>query len=560
MTILNSNESNDKHKHHDRSKVIDIGDGLIMRWSTKADTDNVVQLVGDSFRWLTLGDPHPEDDIPGPNELLKAGVRRLLSGKTSVMTEHDYALVEDTNNKAKGKNPIVACVSLHEVPAYYGSVQLVFGKPELIATEPSYRNKGLIRRLMYEMIHPASEAQGHVLQFIPGIQYFYRQFGYEYGLTPLPSLKIDSLALLPPLSSSSQKEPYPIRLATQADIPFLTRLSENPFQHLNPPQAAVGTRYTRDYWQYAVHDAPLDRQSRFDADRQIFIITDGEGDGKAIGLVNMAHIFFGATVEAFALDDGAHYVDVGYSALRQLFAFAKERQAENAKALEDFKNKKKQQESEPASATEQATAAAAALEAAPVVAPPQSLSLGLHPNHPLIQLLGNRVKPQNLSATGTQLPGFRLYTRINSYPLFLHAVRSELESRLAANLATNSISCRLRLDFFRKVEGNSAKGLEIVIEKGQLVKIHDWAKPAPEELFAEKQEWKKDEKLNGVKVPTVYYATFSPLTFTQLVTGKQSLEELMWSYGENSARDDTARLVLNTLFPKVSHSLDFFNW
>jgi hypothetical protein len=52
------------------------------------------------------------------------------------MSEYDYALVEDTNNKAKGKNPIVACVSLHNVPAYYGSVNLVFGKPELIATEP----------------------------------------------------------------------------------------------------------------------------------------------------------------------------------------------------------------------------------------------------------------------------------------------------------------------------------------------------------------------------------------------------------------------------------------
>ncbi|KAF9130517.1 hypothetical protein BGW39_002975 [Mortierella sp. 14UC] len=580
MTVLNNNnnnnnESNGNHKnhnHHDRSKVIDIGDGLIMRWSTKADTDNVVQLVGDCFRWLALGDPHPEDDIPGPNELIKAGARRLLSGKTAAMTEYDYALVEDTNNKANDKNPIVACVSLHEVPAYYGSVQLVFGKPELIATEPSYRNKGLVRRLMHEMIHPASDARGHVLQFIPGIQYFYRQFGYEYGLTPLPPLKVESLTSLPPLSLPSQKEPYPLRLATQADIPFLTKLSHNPLQYLNPPQAALGTRYTREYWQYAVHDAFLDRQSRFDADRQVFIITEGveregEEEGKAVGLVTMSHMFFGSTVEAFALDEGVHYVDVGYSAMRQLFAFAKERLAQNAKALEDFRQQKKQQQqsaNEPASAAESAQAAAEILESmpTPTAAPPTplSLNLGLHPNHPLIQHLGTKAKPQNLSATGTPLPGFRLYTRINSYPRFLHAIRPELESRLASNPATASISCRLRLDFFRKVEGNSSKGLEIVIERGQLVRIHDWAKPAPEELFAERQEWKTDEKLNGVKPPTVYYATFAPLTFTQLVTGKQSLEELLWSYGENSARDDTARLVLNTLFPKVSHSMDFFNW
>ncbi|KAF9153189.1 hypothetical protein BG015_003893 [Linnemannia schmuckeri] len=523
MTVLNDTNPHNSGHGHDHSKVIDIGDGLIMRWSTKADTDNVVQLIGDSFRWLPLGDPLPEDEIPGPSELLKAGARRLLSGKTAAMSEYDFALVEDTTNKAKGLNPIVACVSLHQVPAYYGSINLVFGKSELVATEPSYRNKGLIRRLMHEMIHPASEARGHALQFIFGIPYFYRQFGYEYGLSPLPGSKIDSLTDIPPLSPTKQGEPYPLRLATQTDIPFLTRLSQTPHQYLQPREVAVGTRYTPEYWQYAVHDSILDRQSRFDADRQTFVITDGEG--KAVGFVSMSHIFFGTTVEAFALDEaeGVYYVDVAYSALRQLFGFAKERQAQNTKAFEDFKKSaaKAKTNQTPASATEEAQAAAATLE-------------------------------PNASLRASTSPA-------SAYPLFLKTVRPELELRLAQNPAIKGTSCRLRLDFFRKVEGNAAKGLEIVIEKGQLVKIHDWAKPSPEDLFNEKQAWKSDEK-NGGKAPTVYYATFSPLTFTQLVTGKQSLEELIWSYGENSVREDAARLILNTLFPKVEHSMDLFDW
>ncbi|KAF8948139.1 hypothetical protein BGZ47_006247 [Haplosporangium gracile] len=559
MTVLNDTNPNNGGHGHDHSKAIDIGDGLIMRWSTKADTDNVVQIVGECFRWLPLGDPRSEDEIPGPSELLKAGARRLLSGKTAAMSEYDYALVEDTANMAKGLNPIVACVALHNVPAYYGSVNLVFGKPELIATEPSYRNKGLIRRLMHEMIHPASEARGHVLQFIPGIPYFYRQFGYEYGLNPLSGSKLDSLDI-PPLSPTKQGEPYPLRLATQTDIPFLTRLSQTPHQYIQPHEVVVGTRYTPEYWQYAVHDSFLDRQSRFDADRQIFIITNG-GEGKAVGFVSMSHIFFGSKVEAFALDEaeGVYYVDVAYSALRQLFDFAKERQAQNAKAFEDFKKStaKAKTNQEPTSATEEARAAAAILEAASKPAPSISLTLGLHNNHPLVQTLGTKAKRLPL---GVNLPGHRLYTRINSYPFFLEAVRSELELRLAQNPATKGTSCRLRLDFFRKVEGNTAKGLEIVIEKGQLVKIHDWANPGPEDLFNERQAWKSDEKKNGGKAPTIYYATFSPLTFTQLVTGKQSLEELIWSYGDNSAREDAARLILNTLFPKVEHSMDFFDW
>lgn len=278
-----------------------------------------------------------------------------------------------------------------------------------------------------------------------------------------------------------------------------------------------------------------------------------------MGLVSMSHMFFGSTVEAFALDEGegVYYVDVAHSALRQLLEFAKERQAQNAQALEDFKKSSAPTKAEPTSATEEAAAAAAIIESAPNPPASVSLTLSLHNNHPLIQFLGT--KAQRLP-TGANLPGFRIYTRINSYPLFLNTVRPELELRLAQNPATAGTSCHLRLDFFRKVEGNTSKGLEIVIERGQLVKIHDWAKPSPEELFSEKQVWKKEEKKNGTKPPTVYYANFAPLTFTQLVTGKQSLEELIWLYGENSVRDDAARLVLNTLFPKVEHSMDIFDW
>lgn len=268
---------------------------------------------------------------------------------------------------------------------------------------------------------------------------------------------------------------------------------------------------------------------------------------------------FGPQVEAFALDDGIHYVDVAYSALRQLFVLAKERQAQ---ILEEFKRSSfayTKRPEDPTPTTEVAQAAVATtLASEPTASKPLSLTLEQHPNHPLIQLLGTKAKPLPI---GANLPGSRFYTRINSYPLFLKAVRPELELRLAKNPATAGITCRLRLDFFRKVEGNSGKGLEIIIEKGQLVKIHDWAKPSQENLFAEKQAWRVEEKNNrGVMAPTVYYATFAPLTFTQLVTGKQSLEELIWSYGENSASDDYARLVLNTLFPKVEHTMDIFIW
>lgn len=53
------------------------------------------------------------------------------------MSEYDFALVEDKARlNQKDMNPIVACVALHRIKAYYGSVDLYFGKPELIATDP----------------------------------------------------------------------------------------------------------------------------------------------------------------------------------------------------------------------------------------------------------------------------------------------------------------------------------------------------------------------------------------------------------------------------------------
>ena len=54
------------------------------------------------------------------------------------MSQFDYALVEDTQ-RGKGGNPVVACVSLHHIKAYYGSVDVSFGKPELVATDPVSR-------------------------------------------------------------------------------------------------------------------------------------------------------------------------------------------------------------------------------------------------------------------------------------------------------------------------------------------------------------------------------------------------------------------------------------
>jgi hypothetical protein len=67
--------------------------------------------------------------------------------------------------------------------------------------------------------------------------------------------------------------------------------------------------------------------------------------------------------------------------------------------------------------------------------------------------------------------------------------------------------------------------------------------------------WKELEQ-----IPVIYSAALAPLTFNTLVMGERSLEELTWSYGETSVKDNASKLLVNALFPKVSQSIDTIFW
>src|SRR6476620_12558376 len=90
------------------------------------------------------------------------------------------------------------------------------GRPEIVATMPDFRNRGLIRAI-FELIHARSAAEGQLAQGITGISYYYRQFGYEYALD-LGGRRSVYLAAIPKLKPG-ETEPYALRDATLADIP-----------------------------------------------------------------------------------------------------------------------------------------------------------------------------------------------------------------------------------------------------------------------------------------------------------------------------------------------------
>ncbi|KAF9996593.1 hypothetical protein BGZ80_004550 [Entomortierella chlamydospora] len=499
-----------------RDTIVDLDDGLIMRWSTHADAENVGDLVAETFTWMSFSGLQ-DGVIPGPNLMFRAAAKRLLSGKNAVMTDRDYALVEDTKREV-GKNPIVACVSIHRVRAYYGCVDLFFGKPELIATDPDYRNKGLIRKLLFEMIHPESDARGDSLQFIPGIPHFYRQFGYEYALVSFTSGKIENIQSIPALAEGKTTEPFLLRKATPEDIPYLISMST---KERVSPYTQLGLYYSPEYWQYTVKDIFEIADPEHPGTRSTQIVVDA-ATGKDVGFTIVSYPF-GLKLEALVLDENVIIQEALYPILRQIVAMEKTRLEEKkAKVTEEEANK--------------------------INTSSFYMILQLHPQHPAAVLLGSKMVP---TFTG---PGFRLCTRINDYPKFIRTVTPELEKRLARSSMAGTTG-RLRLDFYRKVEGNKAKGLEIIFEKGKILEAREWTNPGYEKTAEEYLAWKAENN-----IPVVYGATFAPLTFNNLLTGERSLEELIWSYGETAVKNEASKLLLNSLFPKISQHMDNFYW
>ncbi|HEV2660746.1 MAG TPA: GNAT family N-acetyltransferase, partial [Ktedonobacteraceae bacterium] len=190
----------------DATERRDLGNGLLARWSSAADTENIAHLIGMVFR--------EKADEP-ENTYMANSVRRMMRGDYPLMGPNDYAVIEDTRKEG---NPLAACTCLWRQTWEYEGIPFEIGRPEYVATDPNYRRRGLVR-VLFDMVHQRSANEGHPVMAITGIPYFYRQFGYEYALD-LDGRGTVYTALIPP-AREEEPEPYTLRDATPEDLPMV---------------------------------------------------------------------------------------------------------------------------------------------------------------------------------------------------------------------------------------------------------------------------------------------------------------------------------------------------
>ena len=391
-----------------QSKTIlrDLGDGLILRRSTSADAKALAEFNG---------------KIHGENEVdiqrVAAWTHDLLARPHPTLRPEDFTIVEETATRR-----IISSLNLIPQTWSYEGIQFKVGRPELVGTLPEFRSRGLIRA-QFEEIHKWSAARGDLVQGITGIPYYYRLFGYEMALD-LAGRGVGYESSVPTLKEG-ESEPYLIRPATEADLPFVSEVYEYAIQ-----RSAIACVRTPEIFKYE-----LSGQSEHNLNRHgMFIIEDKRNSsvdraGEAVGYIQHPNILGmkGLTLLWYELKRGVSWLDVTPSVIRYIWDQGQEYARRDGKTSPFF-----------------------------------CLLLGAQ--HPAYDVLGKNLP--------TIIDPYAWYLRVPDLPRFLNHIKPALEKRLAESIAVGH-SREIKISFYRD-------GLRLVLEKGNITTIESW-KPSPQD-------------------------------------------------------------------------------
>lgn len=392
--------------------VGNLGEGLIRRWSTKADQEKIAHLMGSVYR----------DSADEPLNIYAVDQARIvMSPGFPLMGPGDFALIEDTSQP---ECPLVACTCLWRHRWSYGGIPFGVGRPEYVATDPAYRNRGLVRAL-FEMVHVRSAAEGHLVQAITGIPYFYRQFGYEYVLD-LEGRRTTYLSLIPD-KKDNEPEPYTLRLATIDDIPYLMALYD---QQRNA--SLVQHEPTDAFWRHEISawDDPAARDKTgltIGLGSRLHMIVNDHA--QACGCTSLAVRRRGRAFHVFHLQvDQAVNLQTAMPVLLR----ALREQGMQTPALPDNKQ------------------------------PLSEISFMFGRAHPVYDVLGEALAPR-------YEPPYAWYLRVADVPAFIQHITPVLEERLAKSVLIGYTG-ELKFDFYRG-------GLRLAFAQGKMTLAEPWRAP-----------------------------------------------------------------------------------
>ncbi|MEN9937746.1 MAG: hypothetical protein RLZZ387_4325 [Chloroflexota bacterium] len=388
----------------------DLGDGLVARWSTAADTEGVAALFGHVFR------EGPESPI---NTVAMEWIRDEMSGRHPLVGPNDTALVEDTR-----RGTIVSASVYMRQQWEYAGIPVALGRTEPVATHEDYRGRGLVRAT-FDLCHQRSDERGDLAQCITGIEYFYRQFGYEYAVE-LGGSRSVYLASVPPLKEGEQ-EKYRLRQAGLPDTAQVMMLYERERTlHRGGQPVLVTAKMDTSYLQWT-----LDGQNPAAGEGLTTYLIERVEDGQAVGYVRVGRMRWRAAtigIGGLMTEPSVPLTAVMPAVLRALKELAPQ------------------------------------VPVSPSGKPgePVRIGLWLGKDHPAHDAIGRELAV-------AEDPPYAYYVRVPDLPRFMHHIAPALDRRLSGS-SLSGYTGELKLDFYRD-------GLRLEFERGKLKTAEPWRRP-----------------------------------------------------------------------------------
>jgi hypothetical protein len=353
----------------------DLGNGLIMRRSTSEDAEALSTFNG------RIHGSDAQD-----TERVAAWTRDLLSRPHPTMHADDFTIVEEA---ATGR--IVSSMNLIPQTWTYEGIEFGVGRPELVGTDPEFRNRGLVRA-QFDEVHKWSAERGHRVQAITGIPYYYRLFGYEMAVD-LAGRRFGYEPNVPKLKDG-EEEPYAIRPATGADLGFIAEVYKRAVQrHM---LACVRTP--------AIFKYELDGQSEINVNHHQFHVIE-DATGALVGYLQHTtrNGMTGLTAVWYELKENVSWLAVTPSVVRYLWRKGQEYAKRDGKECTSF-----------------------------------GFMVGAQ--HPVYEILGGDLP--------TVVTPYAYYLRVPDLAGFLNHIKPALEQRIAKSIAAGH-SAEMKISFYR---------------------------------------------------------------------------------------------------------------